>query len=83
MKRLSLPSIQPSLSLVWEHTVRGETEKMLGQLKQSWSTQGQPVCTQCADDISDKSKKSEFLGIPALGTKGCFKWPTSLGLHHL
>lgn len=71
------------LSSVGTHTVRGETEKMLGQLKQSWSTQGQPVCTQCADAISDKSKKSEFLGILALGTKGCFKWPTSLGLHHL
>ena len=49
--------------------MRGETEKMLGQLKQSWPTQGQSVCTQCADTISDKSKKSEFLGISALVPK--------------
>lgn len=69
------------LSSVGTHTVRGETEKMLGQLKQSWFTQDQSICTQCADTISDKSKKSEFLG--TLGTKGCFNWPTSLGLHHL
>lgn len=56
---------------------------MLGPLKQSWPTPGQSVCTQCADAISDKSKMTELHGIPALGTKGCFKWPTSLGLHHL